>query len=135
MSNLTWKYVSPLKEGSEVDVLELKYCFALPEDLKECIMLNNAGTPSISTFDIGNNKGMVFGGLLSFNKEDVDSIYDCLRLFETDEGKHLKMFPFAIDPAGNFFCVKDNKIVFYNHETDNFIIISDNFTDFLNSLY
>lgn len=135
MADLTWKYVSPLKEGSEVDVLELKYCYMLPKDLKDCIVENNAGVPSLSTFDVGENKEMVFGGLLSFNEGDVDSIYDYINLFETDDGKGLKMFPFALDPAGNFFCIENNKVVMYNHEEDCTIVVSDTFSAFLNMLY
>jgi len=135
MPNLTWKYISPLKDGSEIDVLELKYCYMLPEDLKECIVKNNAGVPSPSTFDMGENKGMVFGGLLSFNKGDVDSIYDYISLFETENGKGLKMFPFGLDPAGNFLCVKGREIVFYDHETDSVIPISDTFAQLLSMLY
>ena len=132
---ITWKYVSPLKDSSEVDVLELKYCYMLPEDLKECIVKNNAGVPSLSTFDLGENKEMVFGGLLSFNEGDVDSIYDYISLFETDDGKGLKMFPFALDPAGNFFCIENGKVVFYDHEMDKTTVIGNTFTEFLNMLY
>ena len=132
---ITWKYVSPLKDGSEVDVLELKYCYMLPEDLKECIVKNNAGVPSLSTFDLGENKEMVFGGLLSFNEGDVDSIYDYISLFESDDGKGLKMFPFALDPAGNFFCIENGKVVFYDHEMDKTTVICNTFTEFLNMLY
>ena len=132
---ITWKYVSPLKDSSEVDVLELKYCYMLPEDLKECIVKNNAGVPSLSTLDLGENKEMVFGGLLSFNEGDVDSIYDYISLFETDDGKGLKMFPFALDPAGNFFCIENGKVVFYDHEMDKTTVICNTFTEFLNMLY
>ena len=127
--------MSPLKDSSEVDVLELKYCYMLPEDLKECIVKNNAGVPSLSTFDLGENKEMVFGGLLSFNEGDVDSIYDYISLFETDDGKGLKMFPFALDPAGNFFCIENGKVVFYDHEMDKTTVICNTFTEFLNMLY
>ncbi|MBO5237347.1 MAG: SMI1/KNR4 family protein [Lachnospiraceae bacterium] len=135
MADITWKYVSPLKDESELEALELKYCYKLPEDLKTCIIENNAGTPSLVTFDMGENKRMVFGGLLSFNKDDMDSIYDFICLFETDGGKKLKMFPFGIDPAGNFLCIKEGNIVFYNHEEDRSIFICKTFTDFLNMLY
>jgi len=135
MANLNWKYVSALKEGGEVDMMELKYHFRLPEDLKKCLEENNAGVPSKSTFDMGENTGMVFGGLLSFNDGDTDSFYDYVSLFEKLDGKGLKMFPFALDPAGNFFCVEDNKIVLYDHETDETMVICDTFTEFLDMLY
>ena len=135
MANLEWKYVSPLKEKTEVEVVEIKYHFELPDDLRKCLTEHNAGVPSLSTLDFGKNKGMVLGGLLSFNKDDADSFYDYVDLFEQKDGKGLKMFPFALDPAGNFFCVKDNKIVFYNHETDQTVMICETFTQFLNMLY
>lgn len=135
MADLKWKYVSPLKEGTEVEAAEMKYHFKLPEDLRVCLTKHNAGVPSLSTFDFGENKEMVFGGLLSFNKDDLDCFYDYVSLFERADGKGLKMFPFALDPAGNFFCVKDNKIVLYNHETDETIAICETFTQFLDMLY
>lgn len=135
MANLSWKYVSPLKEGSEVDVLELKYCYQLPEDLRDCIVENNAGVPSLSVFNLGTDKEKSFGGLLSFNEGDIDSIYDYISLFETDGGKHLKMFPFALDPAGNFFCIENGKVVFYDHEMDKTTVICNTFTDLKNMLH
>lgn len=135
MANLNWKYVCPLKDGSEVDMMELKYHFRLPEDLKKCLEENNAGVPSLPFFDMGENVGMVFGGLLSFNQEDVDSIHNYINLFEAENGKGLRMFPFAIDPAGNFLCVESGKVVFYDHETGKTTDICDSFTEFLASLY
>ena len=33
MENICWKYVSPLKEKSAVDVLEIKDHYPLPDDL------------------------------------------------------------------------------------------------------
>lgn len=135
MDSLMWKYVSPLKKKFEVKMLEIQYCYQLPEDLKSCIMEYNAGVPSRSSFDMGENKGMVFGGLLSFNEGDEDSIYDYIGLFEIEPRKKLKMFPFGVDPAGNFLCVKEGKIVFYDHETDRTIPVCDTFTQFLSMLY
>ena len=37
MANIEWDAVKPLKVGTEVDVLEVKYLYRLPTDLKECI--------------------------------------------------------------------------------------------------
>ena len=135
MTKLEWKYVSPLKEDTTVEILELKYHFMIPDDLKECIIKNNAGVPSLSAFDFGENNAMVFGGLLSFNEGETDSFFDYVNIFEKEDGKSLKMFPFALDPAGNFFCVENGKIVLYKHEEDRTIVICDTFSDFLNMLY
>lgn len=135
MKNIQWKYVSPLREHSEVEALEIKYHYPLPNDLKDCIREHNAGVPSPCLFDFGENKGKVFGGLLSYNTDDLDSVYDFVGLFQGGDKSRLSMFPFGIDPAGNFLCVKDNKIVFYDHETEKISPVCDTFTQFLKMLH
>lgn len=134
MANIEWDNVRPLKVGTEVDVLEVKYLFMLPADLKECIKENNGGMPFPCSFDMKGKKGMVFGGLLSFNEGDMDSIYDVIDRFVTPD-KKLKMLPFGLDPSGNLLCVKDGEIVFYYSEMEESVFISKTFTDFLNMLY
>lgn len=135
MSKIEWNYVSPIKNGADIDALEIKYHFPLPTDLKECIVKNNAGMPNPSNFDTAENKGMVFGGLLSFNVGDDDSIYDFIDLFVLQDGSGLKMFPFGLDPFGNFYCIKNKKVVFYDHESDKSEVIANSFTKFLDMLY
>ena len=135
MENICWKYVSPLKEKSAVDVLEIKYHYPLPDDFKKCILEYNAGVPSPCLFDFGENKNKVFGGLLSYNIDDLDNIYDFVALFENQDKSGLSMLPFGIDPAGNFICLKDEKIVFYDHETERAILTCDTFTQFLVMLH
>ena len=76
MQTVEWKYTSKLKTGNEIDVLEIKYHFKLPDDLKECIKKNNAGMPYPSKFDTVTSKNRVFGGLLSFNEEDDDIVIE-----------------------------------------------------------
>ncbi len=135
MANIQWKYVSPLKEGTEVDVMEIKYHYPLPDDLKNCIQEHNGGVPVPCCFDFGDNKDKVFGGLLSFNEADTDSIYDFVGLFHNKDKSGLTMFPFGLDPAGNFLCVKDKKIVFYDHETARVFPICNTFTQLLEKLH
>ena len=135
MSNIQWKYVVPLRTGTEVEALEKKYNYALPVDLKECVRDNNAGMPSLSKFDLDSTKEMVFGGLLSFNEGDEDSVYDFLARFETENGNKLSMFPFGLDPFGNFYCVKDGKVVFYDCETEEAKVVNKTFSGFLDMLY
>lgn len=135
MSKIEWKYISPIKNDADIDVLEIKYHYALPADLKECIIKNNAGMPNPAKFDTKDSKNRIFGGLLSFNEGDTDSIYDYIDLFVLQDGSGLKMFPFGLDPFGNFYCVKDNKIVFYEHESDKGEVISDSFKKFLDMLH
>lgn len=129
-----WKHVFPLKDSNAINKLEKKYCYQLPQDLKDCIEKNNAGMPVPYQFDIDGRKELVFGGLCSFNEGDVDCIYDFIDGFVDNEGK-LKLFPFGLDPFGNFFCVQDGKIVLWEHEFEDIVVIADSFTRFLNMLH
>lgn len=135
MSKIEWKYVSPIKNDANINVLEIKYHYALPADLKECLVKNNAGMPNPAKFDTKNSKNRIFGGLISFNDGDTDSIYDFIDLFALQDGSGLKMFPFGLDPFGNFYCIKDKIVVFYDHEVNEAEVISNSFTEFLNMLH
>lgn len=135
MENIQWKYVSPLKDKFKIDDLEIKYCYQLPDDLKNCIVEHNAGVPVPCLIDFRGNRDKVFGGLLSYNADDMDNIYEFVELFRKEGSSLLSMFPFGIDPAGNFFCVKDKRIVFYDHETERVFPICDTFTQFLGMLH
>lgn len=135
MSKVEWKYVSPIQNDADIDALEIKYHYALPSDLKECIVKNNAGMPNPAKFDTAKSKNMVFGGLLSFNEGDADSVYDYVDLFLLQDGRSLKMFPFGLDPFGNFYCIKEKKVVFYDQEEERAEVIADTFTKFLEMLH
>lgn len=135
MKEIKWKYVIPLKQKNILETLEEEYCFPIPSDLKECITQNNGGSPAPFKFDLNERKGMIFGGLLSFNKDDDDSFFDIINIFQFYGSGKTFMFPFGSDPFGNFFCIQDGSVVFFDHETNNTIFISDSFTHFLNMLY
>lgn len=135
MGKLKWKYISLLKDDTELENIEIMYHFPIPSDLKECIKRYNAGVPSLTTYDIGTDKEKIFGGLLSYNKGDMDSFFDYVSIFEKSDKNSLNMFPFGLDPAGNFFCIENNKVVLYCHETDKTVVIAATFTEFLHMLY
>ena len=133
---VTWKYVHGLKKEAAADLLEIKYCFRLPDSLKECIKKHNGGMPVPSKADSQSGNKYVFGGLLSFNEGDDDSVYDFISMFKEENGNGLKMFPFGLDPFGNFFCVKkDGSVVFWNHEDESEDRISSSFDDFIAHLH
>ena len=134
-NKIQWNHVSELKNKASVSKFETKYHCSIPSDLKACIMKYNAGTPVPSLIDFRGNRDKVFGALLSYNTNDLDNIYEFVELFQTNNGSTLSMIPFGIDPAGNFFCVKDKKIVFYDHETERVLPICSTFTEFLNMLH
>lgn len=133
---IRWENVSSLRDLNAINKLEEKYSCRLPSDLKECLKQNNAGTPFPYQFDIGDKKDFVFSGLLSFNDDDVDCIYDFIDSFIETDGK-LKLFPFGLNPFGDFFCVRlqDDKIVMWEHEFESAFVIAGSFTEFLNMLH
>lgn len=135
MEPIRWKYTIPLTDASAIEAFETKYQYQIPRDLKECMRQNNAGMPSADTFDMGENRGMVFGGFLSFNSEDDDTVYTYLSDFEIDNGRGLAMFPFGIDPAGNLFCERQGQIVYLYHENeDQIFCVASSFSEFLKML-
>ena len=131
MKNITWKYVKELKNPAAIDEFENNNNFSFPSDLKQILTTYNGGRPSSKYYDLDDEKDKEFKTLLSFNKSDIENIYKC---FPLDSSKK-SLIPFASDPAGNYFVIKNGKICFWNHETDVCKIISNSFTDFLQQLH
>jgi len=79
----------------------------------------------------------VIDNFVSFN-EDTYSIFDVTDWIHDDVG-FANLIPFASDPFGNYFCFDKStnpmKIVWWFHETDDIEEISDDFDQFIASLY
>ena len=131
MSEITWKYVKPLKDTNAIENFEKEHSVSFPSDLKDILSKNNGGRPSVKYYDTKTEKDKEFKTLLSFNEEDIETIYKYYPLDSSDD----KLLPFASDPAGNYFVVKDGKICLWNHENDSTICLANTFSDFLASLH
>lgn len=131
MKNATWKYVKPLEDAHLIETFEKSHGISFPADLKEILRKYNGGRPPQKLYDTAMEKNKEFKTLLSFNRGDVENIYKYYPLESSDR----LLVPFASDPAGNFFVLKDGKIFFWNHEADRAIFLADTFTDFLTSLH
>ena len=131
--DLEWKYKIDVTDPAIFDEIEKERGISIPKELKTFIMKTNAATPSKYNFVAGGVE-RVLGAILSFNKgeSDTDSVFTAFRVIKEKE-----LIPFGIDPFGNYICysLKDSKIVFWDHETDNVTTIADNLTVFLDSLY
>lgn len=131
--DLEWKYKIEVTDPAIFDEIEKERGISIPKELKTFIMKTNAATPSKYNFVAGGVE-RVLGAILSFNKgeSDTDSAFTAFRVIKEKE-----LIPFGIDPFGNYICysLKDSKIVFWDHETDNVTTIADNLTVFLDSLY
>jgi len=122
MSELTWKYVKPLKsDGAVTDFLRAHNIF-LPESLVACITKNNGGRPSEKLFDTDKGKEYVFKSLLSYNEGDLDCIHSFFPvLFEGTS-----LYPIGTDSSGNFICYDTAKgnYILLNHESNTRELIS-----------
>ena len=105
-----WINDVPLK--SPLAELEKKYGLPLPDDLKKLITAYNKGQPRPNRIPLGNGKSAEFYRLLSFNKGDNLSVFDCF----DSEMKARQIFPFAMTENGNYICLKENAVILYNVE-------------------
>lgn len=128
-----WKYKIDLTNSNVFQEIEKKRGITFPKKLKDFISSTNASTPSRCKFMIGNNE-KVFGSVLSFNcnERDTDSVFIALSVI-----KDTNLIPIGIDPFGNYICysLKDNTVVFWNHEDGNITSTGLSLDNFINSLY
>lgn len=134
MINLTWNYVKPLKNDNAVECFEADNGLKLPPDIIACVKQNNGGRPDKKVFDTEVSKGRLMKSLLSFNKDDLETVYDAMDILKNENAK---LVPIATDPGGNYICYDtiQHDIVLWLHETNTTERISDSFTAFLKALY
>ena len=111
-----WKYVKPLENNSTVKTFLERNEVELPNDLVKLLEKYNGGRPSNKVIITDTKMEYVFKSLMSFNSEDIGSIYNVYPELFGDSS----LFPFGSDAAGNFVCfdTKSQSFVLYNHETD-----------------
>lgn len=134
MSNILWKYIKPVYDEKVIDKFLLQNGITIPRETIDFIKENNGGRPSSKIFDTKMKKGCVFKTLLSYNDDDVETIYACYPGSFKENG----LLPIASDPSGNFICIdlKNNySIMLFNHENEALEFIAVNFSNFLGKLY
>ena len=114
----------------------------LPHDYREFLIKHNGGKPTPNAYDIPNNgsSGLHHSyGLHEHNHADLREIKKtyCNRISDD-------LLPIFDDAFGNEICIgigkeNYNKVFFWMHDKplgeDNFVKISDSFSEFLNKLY
>lgn len=130
---ITWKYKIDLADENVFGRIEKSRGVKIPDTLKKLIIEANAATPDKYRFMLGPEE-KVFGAVLSFNEgePDTDSVFTALKMIEDK-----RVFPFAIDPFGNYICVNLEKetILFWNHETGSYFSTEKELSEFLMQLY
>ena len=127
---LTWKYVKKLDNINDIIEIESQYNIQIPTTLKNIIIQDNGGRPSKKIFTLKSGDEKVIKSLLSFNKEDRETVYSFKDLIKKD------YLPFVTTEFGDVIClnIKDNSIELYEHETDKFEYICQNIDEFLKEL-
>lgn len=131
MNEITWKYVKPLKNANAIETFEKVHSISFPSDLKEILFKYNGGRPSVKYYDTKTEKDKEFKTLLSFNEDDLETIYNHYPLDSADK----TLIPFASDPSGNYFVIKDGKIFLWLHEKDECVCLADSFSAFLKKMH
>lgn len=130
---IEWKYKIEVNNIAVFTEIENERQISFPQDLKDLIIESNAATPSKYNF-MANNSEKVLGAILSFNKNetDTDSVFTAFNAIADTN-----LMPFGIDPFGNYICysLNNNSVVFWDHESDAVITVSDSLSSFLDSLY
>lgn len=131
--DIKWKYKIDLTDQNVFAEIEQERNITFPNELKEFITQANAATPEKYNFMVGNTE-KAFGAVLSFNRNepDTDSAFTALAVIPDTN-----LIPFGIDPFGNYICYSlcDQKIVFWDHETNEILAVSSSLSSFLASLY
>lgn len=132
---MEWKYVKKLSDKHLIQEFEELVNYKFPAGFIDCVLNCNGGRPSFSTFDTAVTKERSIKTLLSFNKEDKETVWKANEWYRKElSGKYAV---FAADNFGNIICfdMKDDSIVFIDHENLKAEHIADSFDDFINGLY
>lgn len=130
-----WKYVKPLDSNRMIQLFEKYVDYRFPASFKNVVSCCNGGRPQRCTFDTGKQTGRIFKSLLSFDKDDRETIW---KICPSNLELRLRGYvPFGLDPFGNWLCfnVDTDAVVFVDHEAMNVEPVADSFDQFLATLY
>ena len=122
------KFVKELKDNSLIYLFFKKINKKIPEGFEDCFKKYNGGRPEKNEVQLKDGTEVVLNNFLSFNKDDKDNVY---KVWERINEEKYNLIPFAKDPSGNYYCLKDEEVVFYNHEEGNYSLISSSFKEFV----
>lgn len=135
MNNITWKRVKKLRDSNSIAEFEKEYGIIIPDNFKEIIINSNSGRPSLDIVRTLDGREIEVKALLSFNKDDVENIYNVIDYFK--EQFNGRILPIATEPSGDYFCIDitSNSIFYWQSEGEKLTFIANNLEEFLDSLY
>lgn len=134
MNNIEWKRVKHLRELDSIEKFEKEKNIKLPDELKKLILKNNGGRPSLRMIEMPSYKELEIKALLSFNKDDIENIYNNIDFFKAEFNENI--LPFATESSGDYFCInlKNKSVVYWEHETNKIKYIARNLDEFFDML-
>ncbi len=136
--NTYWKYSKKLENIELINHYEKLYSLRFPIFFKDIIYFSNGGRPTkniIRTLELNEHIFLSWLDLNYWKLENFNYIVSEINNYY----KEFFLFPFGIDPFGNYFCIKfineEFTIVFFNHENKKIEFISDSLESFLSKLY
>lgn len=132
MSIERWKKVKSIKDKTSLSEVERKIVFSIPKELRQCILENNGGRPVPNAIHLSNGDDNDVKCLLSYNRDDTENVFKILDFFIQNYSGSL--LPFAMDSAGNYYCVRGEEVVLWTQECE-IVRVCDSFDLFLRSLF
>lgn len=131
---IQWKRIKPIEDSTSIESFENQFCYVFPDEFKELVKTCNGAFPVPSVFDSEKAIGRDLRILLSFNKSDIENIWDTYENLVELDGDYIA---FAADDFGNLICFEKetNKVVFWDHELGKAENVAASFNDFLDKLY
>lgn len=135
MSKLNWIGIKQLKDSDSIESFEKEYGINLPEELKGYIIQYNGGSPNLDVLKTAKGKEVQIKLLLSYNKDDIETIYKCINYFKDNYNNQL--LPFASEDSGDYFCIniKTKEVILWHHEGDVIETVSSSLEEFFDNLY
>ena len=133
MSNILWTFSSPLSDSAAIAALESNYGIVIPAELKKIIQSHNGAHPTPDRCTIPKWGTTNVKMLLSYNRDDPETIYDVIDYFMTRT--HKRLIPFATDSGSGYFCMKDSLVVYTADEELFPITVAESFASFLTKLF
>lgn len=132
---MEWKRIKQLKNKNSIEDFQNEYKLDLPLSLKNLILKYNGARPEKKLIKMDNGHLLEMKMLLSYNREDLENIYDCINFFK-DKYNNDRL-PFAIEPSGNYFCInlENFSIEYWNYENDTLITVANSLKQFLDKLF
>ncbi|CAM1346907.1 SMI1/KNR4 family protein [Tenacibaculum insulae] len=135
---MEWKFKKNSLDNSQIKLIEQELSVKLPIEFVALIKQNNGARPSKNSYDLKNEKGKFFDSLIDYSfeeKNNVVAVYKRLKTYSVN-----KMIPFGEDGFGNYICFnyvneENPNVVFYDHEINEVIEITNSFNEFLDLLY